>query len=121
MFDLEQFVSPELLEMLLGFRSILSLISAIPGMVIGLATYVATAIALHAIANRRGIQHAWLAWIPVGNLWIMGSISDHYQLVARYRTKNKRKLPMILQILQIILCDRAGSLLRNGADCAAGI
>jgi hypothetical protein len=104
MYSLEQFVSPELLEELLSFSPIVSMLSGIPGMLISLATYIVVSLSLYTIADRRDIKHAWLAWIPVGNLWILGSISDHYQLNAAFRTKNKRKLLMILQILLAILC-----------------
>ena len=104
MYSLEQFVSPELLEELLSFSSVVSMLSGIPGMLISLATYIVVSLSLYTIADRRDIKHAWLAWIPVGNLWILGSISDHYQLNAAFRTKNKRKLLMILQILLAILC-----------------
>ena len=83
---------------------ILSGISAMPGFLVGIAVYVVTSLSLHTMAKRRGIQHPWLAWIPYGNLWIMGSISDHYQLMAQYRTKNKRKWLLILQILLSVLC-----------------
>jgi hypothetical protein len=82
---------------------ILSVISAMPGFLVGIAVYVVTSLSLHTMAKRRGIQHPWLAWIPYGNLWIMGSISDHYQLMAQYRTKHKRKWLLILQIFLSVL------------------
>ena len=104
MTSMEEFVSPELLEEMFGFSSIISLISAIPGLLFSVAVYIATSYALYTIANRRGIKNPWLAWIPVGNMWILGSISDQYQLHAAFRTKNKRKLLMVLQILLIVLC-----------------
>ena len=104
MTSMEEFVSPELLEEMFGFSSIISLISAIPGLLFSVAVYIATSYALYTIANRRGIKNPWLAWIPVGNLWILGSISDQYQLHAAFRTKNKRKLLIISQILLIVLC-----------------
>ena len=64
-------------------------------------SYVLGAVGLYRIAKRRGIHHAWLAWIPVGNAWLLGSISDHYQYVAKHKTTGRRK---VLLILQIITC-----------------
>ncbi len=82
---------------------IVALVSALPGMLIGLGTYICVSWGLYTIAKRRGIRNPWLAWIPVGNLWIMGSISDHYYLNARFTTKNRRKWLLVLQIIMTIL------------------
>ncbi len=82
----------EQFEGLFGFSTILSLFSAVPGMLIGLAAYIATAIGLYAIAKRRGIKNAWLAWIPIGNVWILGAISDHYRAVVTGQKKSRRKI-----------------------------
>lgn len=40
--------------------------------VIGLAFYVLKSIGLYTLANNRGIENSWLAWIPVADLYIMG-------------------------------------------------
>lgn len=42
-------------------------------------TYIFQGIAFSKIAKRRGIKNPWLAWIPVGNLWILGCIADQYR------------------------------------------
>lgn len=42
--------------------------------------YVFQSIGLHTLAKRRGIKHPWLAWIPFGDYWIIGSISDNARL-----------------------------------------
>ena len=55
-------------------------------------SYVFYSLGLYTIANRRGIRHSWLAWVPVGNLWILGSISDQYRYVAKGKVTNCRKL-----------------------------
>ena len=54
-------------------------------------TYVLRSWSLYTIAKRRGIRNGWLAWIPLGNLWILGNISDQYQYVVKGRIKNRRK------------------------------
>lgn len=69
---------------------------------VGLATYVLTSWGTYSIAKRRGIHNPWLAWIPVGNVWILGCISDQYRYVARGQVKNKRKALLVLNILVYI-------------------
>lgn len=55
-------------------------------------SYVLQSLGMYTIAKRRGIHNPWLAWLPLGNMWILGSISDQYQYVAKGRIKNKRKI-----------------------------
>ncbi len=62
--------------------------------------YVLQAMGLYAIAKRRRIRHAWLSWLPVGDAWILGSISDQYQYVVKGNVKNKRKILLVLSLLQ---------------------
>lgn len=57
-------------------------------------SYVLQSLGMYTIAKRRGIRKPWLAWLPVGNMWILGSISDQYRYVAKGRLKNKRKILM---------------------------
>jgi uncharacterized membrane protein YecN with MAPEG domain len=45
-------------------------------LVFSLIFWIISALSLQSIARRRGIRNAWLAWIPVGNQWILGSIAD---------------------------------------------
>lgn len=65
--------------------------------------YILQALGTYTIAMRRGINHPWLAWVPFGNLWILGSISDQYQYVAQGRVKNRRKILVGLQIALVVL------------------
>lgn len=65
--------------------------------------YILQALGTYTIAMRRGINHPWLAWVPFGNLWILGSISDQYQYVAQGRVKNRRKILVGLQIAAVVL------------------
>lgn len=55
-------------------------------------TYVLQSLGMYTIAKRRGIHKPWLAWVPVGNMWILGSISDQYQYVVKGRVRNRRKV-----------------------------
>ena len=60
--------------------------------------YVFQSVGLHSIAKRRGIRKPWLAWLPLGNMWILGSISDQYQYVAKGNVRNRRKVLLGLTI-----------------------
>lgn len=68
-----------------------------------IASYVLTSLALYTIAKRRGIRNPWLAWIPVGQMWILGSISDQYQYVVNGVVRNKRKVLLVMEAVCIVL------------------
>ena len=70
---------------------------------LGLLVYILQAWALYTIAERRGINKPWLAWIPVMNVWILGSISDQYQYVVKKQVKNKRTVLLGLNIAMAVL------------------
>ena len=61
-------------------------------MAVSMVSYIFYALSLYTIAERRGIRNSWLAWLPIGNVWILGSISDQYQYLAKGKIKNRRKL-----------------------------
>jgi len=65
---------------------------------IGIASYVLSSLGLYTIADRRGIRNAWLAWVPIGNTWLLGSISDQYQYVTKGKVTNRRKILLALNI-----------------------
>ena len=91
------FFDEELLMLLPG------LLSGIPTSLFGIATYVLSSLALYAIASRRGLRKPWLAWIPVVNCWLLGSISDQYQYVVKGETKSKRKWLLALGLANALL------------------
>ena len=80
-----------------------SLISGIPTGLFSVAAYILTAMAIYTISRRRGLTNAWLAWIPVANVWLLGSLSDQYQYVVKGQDKTKRKWLLILNILKAVL------------------
>ena len=63
--------------------------------------YVLNAVGLYRIAKRRGIHHAWLAWVPIGCNWLLGSISDHYQYVAKQKVTSRRKILLTLSLILV--------------------
>lgn len=72
------------------------------GTLVSVAAYVFTALAIYTIAQRREIKKAWLAWVPVLNVWILGSISDQYRYVVKGEIRSKRKVLLTVSILQLI-------------------
>ena len=94
---MEFFFEDELLMFLPG------LISGIPGGLFGIAAYVLTAMAIYTISRRRGLNMPWLAWIPVINCWLLGSLSDQYQYVVKGENKSKRKWLLTLNVVKAVL------------------
>ncbi len=79
------------------------LFSGIPSSILGLAGYILTALALYTVGQRRGLNRPWLAWIPVVNCWIIGSLSDQYRYVVKGEIKSKRKVLLTLNILTLVV------------------
>lgn len=84
-----------------GVFIIVYFLIAFASMALSIVSYVLHSIGLYSIAERRGIHHSWLAWIPLGNLWVLGSISDQYQYVAKGKIKNRRKSMLWLSLATI--------------------
>ena len=72
-------------------------------MLLSIASYVLTALALYTIARRRGLKNPWLAWIPVADSWLLGSLSDQYRYVVHGENKSKRKILLIFRILTAVM------------------
>ena len=68
------------------------------GIGLGIVFYVLQSLGLYAIASRRQLKNPWLAWLPIGNMWILGSISDQYQRATTGRIRNRRKTIVALHI-----------------------
>lgn len=86
-----------------GLALLPGLISMVPSTLISIAAYVLTALALYTMASRRGINHAWLSWVPGINVWILGSLSDQYRYVVKGENRTKRRALIILQIISMII------------------
>lgn len=90
------------MEMLIEILAVYSTLGGLFSLV-GLVLYVLQALGLYTVAQRRGIKHAWLAWVPVGCLGILGSISDDFQRRVKGVVKNRRKLLLILSAVMLVL------------------
>lgn len=79
------------------------LLTGVPSILLGIAGYVLSSLALYTIASRRGLNKPWLAWIPILNMWLLGSMSDQYRYVVRGEIKNKRRWMLTLSLLIWVL------------------
>ena len=86
-----------------GLALIPGLLSMIPSGAISIAAYILTAMALYTLAQRRGINHPWLSWVPVANVWILGSLSDQYRYVVKGEERSKRKSLVVLKIISAVI------------------
>ena len=68
-----------------------------------IVTYVFNGLGMYAIAKRRGILHPWLAWVPVGSLWLLGSIADQYNGVVKDKHTKRRWVLLIACIVYEII------------------
>ena len=63
-----------------------------------LVGWIIRSMSLHSIAKRRGIRNAWMAWIPVGSEWVLGSVADQYQHLVNGKITSRRKILMLLTV-----------------------
>lgn len=91
---MEEFLEPGLIA---------GLFSGMPSLLLSVAAYVFSALALYTLASRRGISKPWLAWIPVANVWILGSLSDQYRYVVKGEVKSKRRTLLILNLINLVM------------------
>lgn len=96
------------MEGVAGFLLVFLVIFYLAMISLCIVCYVLQSLGMYSIAKRRGIHHAWLAWIPVGDLWLLGSISDQYQYLAKGRVRNRRGLLLGLSIalyaMMVLMC-----------------
>ena len=69
----------------------------------GILLYAIQSFGMYTIAKRRGVKKTWLAWIPVGNMFLLGSLSDQYQYVSKGRIRNRRKVILGLSVAVAVL------------------
>ena len=77
---------------------VLSLLVLIPFFAYLIMLYVMHGVGLSKLAKRRGIHHPWLAWIPCGQAWLLGCLSDQYQYLANGKTQYFRRWLLGLSI-----------------------
>ena len=85
-------------ELLMTVGVILGIALIVSG-IVSLLLYIFKASGLHTIAKRRGIRHAWLAWVPVADNWVAGSLSDQYKQTVKGKASYNRTILLVLAIL----------------------
>lgn len=85
-------------EMLVMAGGIVLVVFLIVGM-INVGLYIFRAAGIYTIAKRRGIRHAWLAWLPVAYYWTAGSISDQYKTSVKGKSSCNRIILLVLAIV----------------------
>ena len=113
-------IASEALAGTLGFLAVFLLAIYFIAFAIGVAGYVFSSLGLYNIAKRRGIHNPWLAWLPIGNVWIQGCISDQYQYVAKGKKTGRRKILLGLSLAAVALAGVYG-VLQIGSAVAMSI
>lgn len=88
----------EVMEVFLGFLSIFAVVMVIT-LVFSIVCYVLRSSGMYTIAKRRGINHPWMAWVPVVDYYLTGCIADQYRYVAKGENKSRRKALLVLSII----------------------
>lgn len=79
------------------------LVAMIIALLVNVVMWVFRSLPVYTIAKRRGLRNPWLAWIPVGSEWIIGSVSDQYQYLTQGKNRNRRKILLILSLTAMVL------------------
>lgn len=107
-YDYNYFFGPNgvfesLLEGTAGFLAVYLAFFLLVFLAFQIVCYVLYARGLRATAKRRGVHHSWLAWIPVGSAWLLGSISDQYRYVSRSQVKNRRSVLFVFELALFVV------------------
>ena len=106
-------------DIVLAVLGVISIVAVFVGLV-ALVGYIFQSIGLYTIAKNRGINNPWLAWLPIGNYWIAGSIADQYQYVVNGQVKNRRKTLLILSVASLVVSSLMESAAVGGAVMFSG-
>lgn len=74
------------------------IVIVVVALVIGIPLYILTSLGLMKLAQRRGIENPWLAWIPIANVYILGKLVGSFDI----GTKNVNKLEFVLPIVLVV-------------------
>lgn len=68
------------------------------------ACYILMSVGLYTLAKRRVIANPWLAWLPIGNMWILGGLCDQYRkLVKGTEKSNSQKRLLWISVTAVVL------------------
>ena len=100
--NMESMFTYEMLEEMAAAYTAGDIIYTVTMNILGIVGYVLLALSLYTIAKRRGIANPWLAWIPVAQIWVLGSISDQFRYVTKAQVKNKRTTLLVMNIIYTV-------------------
>lgn len=73
-------------------------------LIIGIVCYVFSAIGLYTMAKKRNLDHAWLAWIPIAQFYILGNlINDDVSISTLHIPYAKIFLPLLSLALSLLM------------------
>ncbi len=96
--DLFDFSAAAGVGILAGFLSIFVIVA-----LISIAFYVFNSLMLYKLAQKRGVENAWLAWIPYGNMWILGKISGPIMLFGKWKIEKPELILLLTPIALIVI------------------
>lgn len=73
------------------------------GGLLQLALYVAESLGLYAMARNTGVHNPWFAWLPIARDYLIGELSDRYNLSSRQKKCWMRVLLTTLSAVQLPL------------------
>ena len=80
--------------------------------------YALRSVGLYTMAKRRGIRAAWVCWLPIGDVWIQGSLADQYLYVKKGKIRSYRTILTVSSLLVVLLT--VGSIL-SSSGTALGV
>lgn len=83
-----------------GAVAVVAIVFSLIAALIGIAFYVFSSLMFYKLAQKRGVDHAWLAWIPYGNLYLLGQIAGPMNLFGKLRIE-KTGLVLLLAPLAL--------------------
>ncbi len=66
---------------------------------ISIASYIMSSLSFYTISKKRNIKNPWIAWIPIANIWNIGSVADGFDADRGI----KRKWRTVLLTFTIIM------------------
>lgn len=70
-----------------------------------LIVYILLALGLYKQAKNRALDHPWLAWLPIGNLWILGCLADQYRklVLGKEKANHANRLFWVSLVAAVLL------------------
>lgn len=93
-----------------------------------IACYILQSLGMYRIAKRRGLRLYGMAWVPVGNIWLLGSIADQYNRKVKGKNSHYGVWMLVLALVVFVFAWVGGILLsvtaiftRHGAELSGSM